>query len=275
MSEPLPPKLTTEPGTPAREWAHSTTTAAFARTEPTIDSFNPNTNPAPIHPTTAGVSLSSASDANKGAFDPSYVEADVPGAYPVTPGEHDPTRQTSLQDTARAASQQTSMFMQNVAVTAAQYLPQGVVDTVSSYIRKCSLSIAHRHICAHILTNFCQRPRLQPRPCPALAHLKTIKSTRPLCPPLSSLVQVTANVLEVSVLFPAPSTRLVSPSSPTSAIATSGTLPLPGQRPPSQAAHTCSKTASLASSLLRSRQSRQRSKLDSLSRTPLKMPRKR
>ena len=132
----LPPQLTTEPGTPAREWARSTTTAAFARTEPAPAISNPG------HVDPAGGSISSANDAQKGAFDPSFADADVPGAYPVTPGDYDPTRQASLQETAQAAAGQASSFVQTAATTAAQYLPKGVIDTVSSYIREqsCQLS---------------------------------------------------------------------------------------------------------------------------------------
>ncbi|KAI0692127.1 hypothetical protein C8T65DRAFT_699597 [Cerioporus squamosus] len=144
----IPPQLDTSPGTPSQEWARSTTTAAFARTEP-APAFAPGaaaTNashsqpdpalaPGSVAPTTGGVSLSSASDANKGSFDPEMV----PGAYPVTPGDQDPTRQTSLKEVSQTAAGQASNlagqasnFVSSAAQTAAQYFPQGVVDTVSS-----------------------------------------------------------------------------------------------------------------------------------------------
>ena len=88
-------------------------------------------------PTTGGVSISTSNDAQKGAFDPDLATG-VPGAYPVTPGDHDPTRQTSLQETAQAAAGQASTFVATAAQTAAQYIPQGVVDTVSSILRECN-----------------------------------------------------------------------------------------------------------------------------------------
>ncbi|RPD72688.1 hypothetical protein L226DRAFT_511379 [Lentinus tigrinus ALCF2SS1-7] len=140
----IPPHLDTSPGTPSQEWARSTTTAAFARTEPAPalapGAIPPDANtaqppsslaPGSVPPRTGGVSISSANNAQKGAFDPELAHG-VPGAYPVTPGDHDPTRQTSLQETAQTAAGQASNFVSSAAQTAAQYLPQGVVDTVSS-----------------------------------------------------------------------------------------------------------------------------------------------
>ncbi|RDX52680.1 hypothetical protein OH76DRAFT_1480304 [Lentinus brumalis] len=146
----IPPQLDTSPGTPSQDWARSTTTAAFSRAEPAPalapgaippSSSNPPQIAAPtlapgsVPPTTEGVSISSASDANKGTFDPEMV----PGAYPVTPGDQDPTRQTSLKEVTQTAAGhatnlagQASNLVSSAAHTAAQYLPQGVVDTVSS-----------------------------------------------------------------------------------------------------------------------------------------------
>ncbi|KAI0742231.1 hypothetical protein C8Q80DRAFT_1122586 [Daedaleopsis nitida] len=145
----IPPQINTDPGTPAREWAQSTTTAAFARTEPAP--ALPGSNNANVEPTTGGVSIGAAGDAQKGAaafapaptssdgaqkgpFDPSFTQGGVPGAYPVTPGDHDPTRQMSASETAQAAVEQASTFVQSAANTAAQYIPQSVKDTVSSYM---------------------------------------------------------------------------------------------------------------------------------------------
>ena len=145
----IPPQLDTSPGTPSQEWARSTTTAAFSRTEPApalASGANPSDATAGTHresapgfvaPTTGGVSISSANDAQKGAFEPDLATG-VPGAYPVTPGDHDPTRQASLQETAQAAAGQASAFVATASKTAAQYIPQGVVDTVSSILRECN-----------------------------------------------------------------------------------------------------------------------------------------
>ncbi|KAI0820556.1 hypothetical protein BC628DRAFT_1330201 [Trametes gibbosa] len=112
----LPPQLeSTQPGTPPTEWARSTTTAAFDRTLP----LHPP--PDPFHP---------ISD----ALSPPTPGAQFPGAYPQTPGEQPLVSADTLMQTAHSAATSASNFVQSAAGAAAQYLPQGVVDTVSSYI---------------------------------------------------------------------------------------------------------------------------------------------
>ncbi|KAI0665531.1 hypothetical protein C8Q78DRAFT_1064332 [Trametes maxima] len=144
----LPPQLdSAQPGTPSREWARSTTTAAFSRTEPAPAlSSAPSGTHTSIPPTSAALSMSAADSAQKGAFDPSLVKptpaspgAQFPGAYPPTPGEQAaamqaPVSMDAVRDTAQNAAGTASGFVQSAAQTAAQYLPQGVVDTVSAYM---------------------------------------------------------------------------------------------------------------------------------------------
>ncbi|KAI0640843.1 hypothetical protein C8Q79DRAFT_920695 [Trametes meyenii] len=147
----LPPQLdTAQPGTPSGEWARSTTTAAFSRTEPapalSSATSGANHTHATIPPTSAALSMSAADSAQKGAFDPSLVKptpsspgAQFPGAYPPTPGDQStvtqaPVSMDAVRDTAQNAAGTASSFVQSAAQTAAQYLPQGVVDTVSAYI---------------------------------------------------------------------------------------------------------------------------------------------
>lgn len=130
----IPPQLDTTVGTPSQEWARSTTTAAFARTEPAPAVDNPTLGK--IEPTTGGMSISSSADAQKGPFDPHMVDADVPGAYPLTPGDHNPAAQTTATEMAQNAAAQASSFVQSAANAAAQYIPQSVVDSVSAYMRK-------------------------------------------------------------------------------------------------------------------------------------------
>ncbi|KAI1783467.1 hypothetical protein LXA43DRAFT_1067619 [Ganoderma leucocontextum] len=111
----IPPHLDTDPGTPSGEWAKSTTTAAFARSEPA--------------PTT------STDSPNKGPFDPKLcaAEEDVPGAYPAAADTH-PDPQGSVKDSAVHAAEVSYAYAASAASTAASYLPKGVVDTVSSYM---------------------------------------------------------------------------------------------------------------------------------------------
>ncbi|EJF58868.1 hypothetical protein DICSQDRAFT_182250 [Dichomitus squalens LYAD-421 SS1] len=134
----IPPTLnTTHPGTPANEWARSTTAAAFARTDPAPATNQPSTHSMAINPSPLGGSSISATDSpNKGPFDPQFVPPgdQVPGAYPVTPGDSNPAAQTSVRDTAVRAAEVASQMASNAATTAASYLPKGVVDTVTSYI---------------------------------------------------------------------------------------------------------------------------------------------
>lgn len=148
----LPPVIdSAQPGTPSSEWARSTTTAALGRTEPApaFSTTNDNTS---IPPTTGGVSVSSANDAQKGTFDaktyhvaPTTPGSEFPGAYPPTPGERagvpisaDTVRETATNaaTTAQSAAATAGGYIQSAATTAAGYLPQGVVDTVTSYIRE-------------------------------------------------------------------------------------------------------------------------------------------
>ncbi|KAH9852827.1 hypothetical protein C2E23DRAFT_917823 [Lenzites betulinus] len=148
----LPPQLdTTLPGTPSTEWARSTTTAAFSRTDPapalgaTTTTTTTTTPSVPPPTTVTGGSISAADGAQKAPFDakafnvsPATPGAEFPGAYPATPGEpgpqlQPPATETVLQ-TAQNAASTASGYMQSAAGAAAQYLPQGVVDTVSSYM---------------------------------------------------------------------------------------------------------------------------------------------
>ncbi|KAI0364169.1 hypothetical protein BV20DRAFT_974757 [Pilatotrama ljubarskyi] len=141
----LPPKIDAEPGTPANEWARSTTTAAFSRVEP-APALSSSTNDTSVQPTSAGVSIAAAHDAQKGPFDPKAYNMNpttpgdnIPGAYPTTPGEQAakpniPISTDTVKETARSAAETATSIAQSAAHTAAQYLPQGVVDTVSSYM---------------------------------------------------------------------------------------------------------------------------------------------
>ncbi|KAI9060355.1 hypothetical protein FKP32DRAFT_1595434 [Trametes sanguinea] len=142
----IPPQIdTTQPGTPAGEWARSTTTAAFARTE-AAPALSTSTNSTSVQPTTSGVSLSAANEAQKPPFDPKAYNVtpatpgvDVPGAYPTTPGEQAakpeiPISADAVKETAQSAAETASRVVQSAAETAAQYLPKGVVETVSAYI---------------------------------------------------------------------------------------------------------------------------------------------
>ncbi|CDO77115.1 hypothetical protein BN946_scf184592.g11 [Trametes cinnabarina] len=142
----IPPQIdTTQPGTPAGEWARSTTTAAFARTEH-APALSASTNPTHVEPTSAGISVSAANDAQKPPFDakafnmaPPTPGSEFPGAYPVTPGEQAakpniPVSTETIKDTAQSAAETASKVVQSAAETAAQYLPQGVIDTFSAYM---------------------------------------------------------------------------------------------------------------------------------------------
>ncbi|KAI0328799.1 hypothetical protein GY45DRAFT_1325785 [Cubamyces sp. BRFM 1775] len=140
----IPPQLdTAQPGTPAGEWARSTTTAAFARTEP-APAVPTTTTSTSVEPTSAGVSISAANDAQKPPFDPKTYNVTpgtpgVPGAYPVTPGEQSaapniPISADNVKETAQSAAETATKLAQSAAETAAQYVPTGVFDTVSSYL---------------------------------------------------------------------------------------------------------------------------------------------
>ncbi|KAI0632566.1 hypothetical protein C8Q77DRAFT_1158058 [Trametes polyzona] len=140
----LPPQLDTQPGTPANEWARSTTTAAFSRTEP-APAFSVTNDNTSIPQPSSGVSVSAANDAQKPPFDPKTYNvapstpSEIPGAYPTTPGEQAakpqiPISADTVKETAQSAAATASTLVQSAAETAAQYLPKGVVDTVSSYI---------------------------------------------------------------------------------------------------------------------------------------------
>ena len=135
----IPPQISTDPGTPSSEWAKSTTTAAFSRTDPAPAISQQSADPTDVKPTpVGGTSISATDTANKGPFDPRLVPEGegVPGAYPVTPGDTNPDTQLSVKDTAARAAEVASQMASTAATTAAAYLPKGVVDTVSSYIRE-------------------------------------------------------------------------------------------------------------------------------------------
>ncbi|KAI8992713.1 hypothetical protein BD414DRAFT_481960 [Trametes punicea] len=147
----VPPQIDAQPGTPAGEWARATTTAAFARTEPAA-ALSPSTD-SPVEPTTSGVSISAANDAQKPPFDPKSYNVDpatpgvnVPGGYPTTPGEQAakpniPISTDTVKETAQSAAETATKVMQSAAETAAQYLPKGVVDTVSAYLPTSSATV--------------------------------------------------------------------------------------------------------------------------------------
>ena len=144
----LPPQLdTADTGSPAQDWARSTTTAAFARSQPAsvLSSEEPSSSPradlhSAVRSSPAGnLSVSAADDAQKGAFDPKLSGTSFPGAYPDTPDEKAATAVgTSATETAQRAAGTASDFIQSAATTAAGYIPQGVYDVVSSYIREYS-----------------------------------------------------------------------------------------------------------------------------------------
>jgi len=116
-----PPQLSAETGTPASEWAHSTTTAAFARDDPApaLDSSLP-----------PGIVGTQSSVSTPGG--------EFPGAYPTSPSSEFGTGTSTgtgslnaqgLTDTAKNA-------VQTVTTTAAQYVPvaKNLVGSVSSYL---------------------------------------------------------------------------------------------------------------------------------------------
>ena len=148
----LPPQLnTTDPGTPSREWAKSTTTAAFARSDPA-----PNLSSAPTAPHHPDRDDAVLSDTNHDAG----ATTGFPGAYPDTPigeqGPQEPTvRRGSVTETAQHIAGTASAFVQNAASTAAGYLPQGVVDVVSSYIRTITFFLRMRRISSSNSLNSC------------------------------------------------------------------------------------------------------------------------
>ena len=136
----IPPQLNTDPGTPSQEWARSTTTTAFARSDPSPNASSTNS-VAAAHPRSGDISVSAATDAQKGPFDPgatvTKTPSPIPGAYPDTPGEQNmPARHESMAETAQRAAGNASTFVQSAATAAAGYLPRGVVDSVSSYMRE-------------------------------------------------------------------------------------------------------------------------------------------
>ncbi|KAH9926658.1 uncharacterized protein BXZ73DRAFT_49265 [Epithele typhae] len=136
----LPPQInTTDTGTPAREWAQSTTTAAFAHTDPVPAAQNPatasnatQTQEQIKQPQVGDLSISAAANAQKGPFDAKLV----PGAYPDTPGTEKPpiVASTTAPGSMGTTGTSASGFMQSAAAAAAGYLPRGVVDTVTSYM---------------------------------------------------------------------------------------------------------------------------------------------
>lgn len=124
----IPPHLDTDPGTPSGEWAKSTTTAAFARSD-----LNPAPEPAQEASSEAPL---------KRPVDPKPVVSQeaVPGAYPAAAdtGPH-AGPQISVKDSAVHAAEVGYAYAASAASTAASYLPRGVVDTVSSYMRECPM----------------------------------------------------------------------------------------------------------------------------------------
>ncbi|CAL1697560.1 unnamed protein product [Somion occarium] len=107
---PTIPQDTTQPHTPAHEWASKTTSMLDPDTTNTASSMNPTTKDMLEleHPPPAQATLSGSSAASTPGF---------PGAY------HEDREEKSVQDAA-----------QSVGETAAQYLPKSVVDTVAGYM---------------------------------------------------------------------------------------------------------------------------------------------
>ena len=141
------PPLNTEPGTPAAEWAAKTTTALDPNpSTPPTQTMNPTTRQLfeekNLRPDTTASELYGATPAAPVATRTPSQE--IPGAYP--------NRQEELEargkDVMQAATETANRVAQTVQTTAAtylpkaaetlgQYLPKGVVDTVSTYIRAC------------------------------------------------------------------------------------------------------------------------------------------
>ena len=142
-----PPLNTPETGTAAQEWARRTANAAFGLSSPTEPQLNatqtassPQVSPESTsglasHPQLGDLSISAAKDAQKGAFDPTFVavrspafDAHIPGAYPETPrGETAGAGGVSMSEGAPTTA---STFTQPATALAAGSVPKGVVDTV-------------------------------------------------------------------------------------------------------------------------------------------------
>ena len=108
MDAQTPPLITTDTGTPSREWARQTADA-FGVSDVSFDSpttKSPSTStpvfPAKlgsghaVQPQTGDLSISAAKDAQKGPFDAKLVavpetQVQVPGAYPETPLDEPPS----------------------------------------------------------------------------------------------------------------------------------------------------------------------------------------
>ncbi|KAI0945885.1 hypothetical protein AcV7_010005 [Taiwanofungus camphoratus] len=112
----LPPTLSTETGTPASEWAQSTTTAAFARPDPAPAASSPSVPP--------GVQATQSTQST--STTPGH---EFPGAYPSSSRSGEEYDRPGLGDSAKSA-------VLGVTSTAAQYIPgaKGVVGAVSSYM---------------------------------------------------------------------------------------------------------------------------------------------
>ncbi|EMD31258.1 hypothetical protein CERSUDRAFT_100603 [Gelatoporia subvermispora B] len=92
----IPPQVSADPGTPAHEWAQSTTTAAFARPDP-APGFAGADRAQPTNPTTADLASKHAGTASGPLVPPplfagqqsqswstaSTPGGDIPGAFPA------------------------------------------------------------------------------------------------------------------------------------------------------------------------------------------------
>ncbi len=141
----IPPHIDTDTGTPSGEWAQSTTTAAFARTDPASGVSLDAPKQRPVNPKSG------------------FSQEDVPGAYPAAADMSSPNM--TVKDSAVHAAEVSYAYAASAASTAAAYLPKGVVDTVSSYMRECPVMFP-------VSTPFCP-PSLAPlrEDCVRNAHI--------------------------------------------------------------------------------------------------------
>ncbi|CAL1697562.1 unnamed protein product [Somion occarium] len=124
---PTIPQDTTQPHTPAHEWASKTTSMLDPDTTNTASSMNPTTKDMLEleHPPPAQATLSGSSAASTPGF---------PGAYHEDREEKAGVGNVDLRETAHRMSQSVQDAAQSVGETAAQYLPKSVVDTVAGYM---------------------------------------------------------------------------------------------------------------------------------------------
>ena len=122
----IPPHIDTDTGTPSGEWAKSTTTTAFARSDPAPGTSTDAPKERPTDPK------------------PGVSDEDVPGAYPAGAEAHS-SHHVSVKDSAVHAAEVSYAYAASAASTAASYLPKSVVDTVSSYMRECPCPVSSPH----------------------------------------------------------------------------------------------------------------------------------